>query len=316
MLAGIPQYRWIRRLINAALLALPCTLTAQRTLGGTPWAGLGDSTTVIMLGTGMPAPNPERSGPATAVVVGRRVFLFDAGPGVERRIAEAGLPIDGPTAVFLTHLHSDHTLGLPDLIFTSWVMGRHTPLPIYGPHGTRAMTDHLMAAWAEDVDIRTHGLEHGRPGGQRVSTREITPGVVYDSAGVKISAIAVLHGSWKVALAYRIDAPGKSVVISGDTRYSPDLAKAAAGAGILIHEVYSADRLAAEQRPGGSTWPQYMKSFHTSSEEVGRLAAAAHPGMLVLYHIVGAWTPEELTKGVRRGGFRGKVVIAKDLDHY
>lgn len=264
----------------------------------------------------MPAPNPERSGPATAVVVGTRVFLFDTGPGVERRIAAAGLPIDGPTAVFLTHLHSDHTLGLPDLMFTSWVMGRGTPLRIVGPPGTKAMTDHLIAAWAEDIDIRTNGLEHGRPGGHRVDARDVTPGVVYDSAGVRISAFAVPHGSWKFAFGYRIDTPRKSIVISGDTRYSPELARAAKGADILIHEVYAAARLEAEQRPGGSVWPKYMKSFHASDVEVGRVAASAKPKLLVLYHVVGAFTPEELVRGVRKGGYRGRVVVAKDLDRF
>ncbi len=298
------------------VIAASRPLEGQRTLGGGPWTGTGDSTTVIMLGTGMPAPNPERSGPSTAVVVGRRVFIFDAGPGVERRIAAAGLPIDGPAALFLTHLHSDHTLGLPDLIFTSWVMGRSTPLRIYGPPGTKAMTDHLIAAWAEDIDIRTNGLEHGRPGGHRVDTREVTAGVVYDSAGVKITAFAVPHGSWKYAFGYRVDAPRKSVVISGDTRYSPELASAASQADVLIHEVYSSARVEAERRPGGSTWPQYMKAFHASDVEVGRVAAKAKVKLLVLYHIVGAFTPEELTAGVRRGGYRGKVVIANDLDRY
>ncbi|MFN8582140.1 MAG: MBL fold metallo-hydrolase [Gemmatimonadaceae bacterium] len=307
---------WSRLLVALVLLGASRELAAQRTLGGGPWNGSGDSTTVIMLGTGMPAPNPERSGPSTAVVVGTRVFIFDAGPGVERRIAAAGLPIDGPAAVFLTHLHSDHTLGLPDLIFTSWVMGRSSPLRIYGPPGTKAMTDHLIAAWAEDIDIRTNGLEHGRRGGHRVDTREVTAGVVYDSGGVKITAIAVPHGSWRAAFGYRIDTPRKSVVISGDTRYSPALASAATGADVLIHEVYSGERLEAEQRPGGSTWPQYMKSFHASDVEVGRVAAKAKPKLLVLYHIVGAYTPAALARGVKAGGFSGKVVIANDLDRY
>jgi ribonuclease Z len=306
-----------RAVVTAVLVGgAPPLLHAQRTLGSVPWTGAGDSTTVIMLGTGMPAPNPERSGPATAVVVGKRVFIFDAGPGVERRIAAAGLPIDGPTAVFLTHLHSDHTLGLPDLILTSWVMGRSAPLRIFGPPGTKAMTDHVIAAWAEDIDIRTNGLEHARSGGHRVDAREIKAGVVYDSGGVKITAIPVPHGSWKAAFGYRVDTPRKSVVISGDTRYSADLATAASGADVMIHEVYSAARLEGEKRPGGGAWPAYMKSFHASDVEVGRVAAKAGVKLLVLYHIVGSYAPDELVIGVRRGGFRGKVVIANDLDRY
>jgi ribonuclease Z len=306
------------RLVAAAGLAVlsSTSLSAQRTLTAGPWKGVGDSTTVIMLGTGTPVPNPERSGPATAVVVGTRVFLFDAGPGVMRRIAAAKLPIDGPTAVFLTHLHSDHTLGLPDLIFTSWVMGRRSALPIFGPAGTQAMADHLTAAWAADVDVRTNGLEHAAAGGYRTAVREIAAGVVYESDGVKITAIPVPHGSWKASVAYRIDTPKRSIVISGDTRYSTTLADAARNADVLLHEVYVSANVAPEKRVGGDDWPRYMKSAHASDEEVGRVAARADAKLLVLYHIVGPWTPETLTAGIRRGGFRGRIAIANDLDRY
>ncbi len=291
--------------------------SAQRVFpGGPPMPG-GDSTVVVMLGTGMPVPDPAASGPATAVVVGHRVFLFDAGPGVMRRIAAAGLPIDGVTAAFITHLHSDHTLGYPDLIFTSWVMGRRMPLAVYGPPGLQRMTDLLIAAWAEDTLIRVTGLEHDAPGGYRVTVHEVRGGVVYDSAGVRVTAIAVQHGSWPYAFAYRVDTRGRSIVISGDTRYSEALAKAAAGVDVLVHEVYPQSRLQGEQRPGGEDWPLYMRSFHTSDVEVGKLAAQAGPRLVVLTHVV--WmggTPDELIAGVRRGGYRGRVVVARDLDRY
>lgn len=301
---------------GSATAGISPLLGAQRTLTAGPWKGIGDSTTVIMLGTGMPPPNPERSGPATAVVVGTRVFVFDAGPGVMRRIAAANLPIDGPTAVFLTHLHSDHTLGLPDLIFTSWVMGRRTALPVFGPKGTKSMIDHLTAAWAGDIDVRTNGLEHAAPGGYRAAVQEIAAGVVYETEGVKITAIPVPHGSWKEAFAYRIDTPKRSIVISGDTRYSATLADAARNVDVLFHEVYVGANVAPEKRPGGDDWPRYLKSFHASDEEVGKVAARAKAKLLVLYHIVGPWTPEALTAGVRRGGFRGRIAIANDLDRY
>src|SRR5882762_415047 len=110
-------------------------------------------TQIILLGTGTPYPDPNASGPATAVVVGKRVFLFDAGAGVMRRMNAAGLPISGPEAVFITHLHSDHTLGYPDLILTSWIMRRASPLPVYGPHGLQRMTAHLIAAYAQDIHV-------------------------------------------------------------------------------------------------------------------------------------------------------------------
>ncbi len=307
-----------RILIPFAGLAFAGTpVNAQRIVPGGPPMPEGDSTVVVMLGTGMPFPDPAASGPATAVVVGHRVFLFDAGPGVMRRIAAAGLPIDGVTAVFITHLHSDHTLGYPDLIFTSWVMRRHLPLQVYGPPGLQQMTDHLMAAWAEDTLIRVQGLEHAAPGGYRVAVHEVKPGVAYDSGGVRVTAIAVPHGSWPHAFGYRIDTPRRTIVISGDTRYSDALANAASGVDVLVHEVYPEVRLQAEQRPGGEDWPRYMRSFHTSDVEVGRLAARSRPRLLVLTHIV--WmggTPDELLAGVRRGGFGGRVVVARDLDRY
>lgn len=290
---------------------------AQRVFpGGSPFP-FSDSAIVIPLGTGTPVPNPDRSGPATAVVVGRKVFLFDAGAGVMRRIAAAGLPIDGVTAAFITHLHSDHTLGLPDLILTSWVMGRTTPMRVYGPPGIRRMTDHLLAAWAEDTLVRVNGLERGRPGGYRVDARETTGGVVHDSDGVKITAIRVQHGEWTYAFAYRVDAAGRSIVISGDTRPSDALRRAAAGVDVLVHEVYPASRIATENRPGGELWPRYLREVHTSDVELGRLAARAKPRLLLLTHVIFMGAGEdEVLNGIRRGGFSGPVIVARDLARY
>jgi ribonuclease Z len=275
-----------------------------------------DSTVVVLLGAGMPRPNPEASGPATAVVVGRRVFLVDAGSGVERQLAAAGLPVSGVTALFVTHLHSDHTLGYPDLILTSWVMGRRTPLAAYGPHGLAAMTDHVIAAWAEDIRIRTEGLEHEAPGGHGVRVQEIAPGVVYDSGGVRVTAFPVQHGSWPEAYGYRFDTPGRSVVVSGDTRPSEDLVRAARGVDVLVHEVYPEGRMAPLPNEGGD-WPDYLRSFHTSDVELGRLAARIRPGLLVLTHILRRGASDgELLAGVRRGGFTGAVAVGHDLDRY
>ncbi len=297
------------RLLLLALVAAP--LPAQT-------ASI-DSVTVILLGTGTPVPDPQTQGPATAVTVGDRIFLFDAGAGVMRQMVAAGLPVRGGpiTAVFLTHLHSDHTLGLPDVILTSWVMGRRAPLKVVGPKGTHAMSVHIQAAWAEDIAVRTHGLERGAPDGWMVDVQETAGGVVYDSAGVRIAAIAVAHGDWEQAFAYRIDAPGKKIVLSGDTRPSPALADAARDADILLHEVYPESRLAPEPRPGGEAWPAYMRAFHTADRELGALAAVARPRLLVLYHIIRmGGTDQELLGGVRAGGFTGPVVIGKDLERF
>lgn len=291
-------------------------VTAAGTPRAAPQATAADeSTVVVLLGTGMPRPDPEASGPATAIVVGRRVFLVDAGPGVERRLAAAHLPIDGVTALFVTHLHSDHTLGYPDLIFTSWVMGRTHPLAAYGPHGLRAMTEHILAAWAEDIDVRTNGLEKRAPGGYRVEVHEIGPGVVYDSAGVRVTVFRVEHGTWREAYGYRFDTPTRRVVISGDTKPSEDLVRAAAGVDVLVHEVYPAARTTANVTES-TGWPAYMRDFHTSDVELGQLAARIRPKLLILSHIIrrGA-TDEDLLAGVRQS-FDGRVVVGHDLERY
>jgi ribonuclease BN (tRNA processing enzyme) len=275
------------------------------------------STEVILLGTGTPYPDPASSGPATAVVVGGRVFLFDVGAGVMRRLKAASLPINGPEALFITHLHSDHTLGYADLMLTSWVMRRTKPFPVYGPRGLRRMTNLLLAAYSEDINMRTNGLEHEAARGYRVNVHEIRTGVVYEKDGVRVAAIAVQHGAWKDAFGYRIDTADRSIVISGDTRPSEALVKAARGVDILIHEVYPASRLAPEDRPGGKDWPRYCREYHTSDAELGRLAARIQPKLLILDHIVrmGA-SDDELLAGVRAGGYLGRVVIGKDLERY
>jgi ribonuclease Z len=272
---------------------------------------------LIVLGSGMPVPDPERAGPAYAVVFGDRTFLFDAGAGVMRRVAAAGLPIDGVTAAFLTHLHSDHTLGLPDLLLTTWVMGRRGPFPLIGPPGTQAMVDHLLAAWQQDITVRLTGLERGQPAGPGVQVREVEGGVVYDSAGVRIDAIRVPHGELATAFAFVIHLPTRTIVLSGDAAPNAALVAAAQGADLLVHEVYPSVRLKPESRPGGEAWPAYMRSVHTSDVEVGALAAAARVQRVVLSHVVRmGGTDAELLAGVQRGGYRGPVEIARDLTVY
>lgn len=282
-----------------------------------------DGTVVVTLGTGTPYPDPERSGPATAVVVGDRVFLFDAGAGVMRQVNAAGLPISGPEAAFITHLHSDHTLGYPDLIFTTWIMRRTRRLPVFGPPGLQAMTDHLMAAWEPDIRIRVDGLERELPEVYLPRVTEVdldagsAPVVVYDSAGVVITAFPVTHGSWEHAYGFRVDTPDRSVVVAGDARPSEWVIEMARGADVLVHEVYPADRVEPEDRPGGEYWPEYMRAFHTSARELGEIAAEARPGLLVLTHVIwSGGTPDEVLAGIRAGGYEGEVVVAEDLGRY
>lgn len=295
-----------------AFLLLPLMCAAAQSVSKTP-----EQTQIILLGTGMPYPDPKAFGPATAVVVGKRVFLFDAGAGVMRQMNAAKLPITGPEAAFITHLHSDHTLGYADLILTSWTMRRVTPLPVYGPRGLRSMTAHLLAAYREDIQVRTYGLEREVAGGYRVKVNEIKTGVVYERDGVRITAIAVPHGSWKQAYAYRIDTPDRSIMISGDTRPSEALERASRGVDALVHEVYSPLHLAPENRPGGKYWPQYMREFHTSDVELGALASRAGPKLLILTHIIRMGSSDDdLLAGVRAGGFTGPVKVGKDLERY
>jgi len=271
---------------------------------------------IVLLGTGTPVPDPAAFGPATAITVGDRLFLVDAGVGITRRMRAADLPLTGITALFVTHLHSDHTLGYPDLILTSWLMRRMTPFDVFGPPGLQRMTDHLLAAWSEDIDIRIKGLERESPA-YGVAVHEIAPGVAYDRDGVKVTAVPVLHGSWPHAYGYRFDLPDRSVVVAGDTRPSAALVAAARGCDVLIHEVYPSGRVAPEDRPGGALWPEYLKAFHTSDVELGALAARIRPKLLILDHIVRlGGTDQEIVAGIRRGGFAGRVVVGKDLERY
>lgn len=279
-------------------------------------------TQVVILGTGTPRADPDRSGPAVAVISNDQAYLFDAGPGVVRRATAAsrvhGIPALAAARlgrVFLTHLHSDHTLGLPDLILSPWVLGRTTPLDLFGPPGAKAMVDHIEAAWQQDIDIRIHGLEHGNETGYNVTVHEIEPGVVYRDSGLKITAIPVHHGSWPQAFGYRIDTPDRSIVISGDCAPSPALLEAAKGCDLLLHEVYS-ETEPEHGHHNGADWPEYMRQFHTSTAQVAEIANQAKPKLLVLYHqILGKVDDEALLKEVRRI-YQGKVLSAKDLDVY
>ena len=272
-------------------------------------------TKVLLLGTGTPYPSIKNQGPATAVIYNNRVFLFDAGSGVMRQMNGANLPISGPEATFITHLHSDHTLGYADLILTTWVMRRTKQLEVYGPIGLKKMTDHLLTAYYEDIEIRINGLEKEIADAYKVNVHEINEGVVYDSADVKVTAFRVLHGEWQFAFGYRIDTPDKSIVISGDTRPCKNLINYAANCDILVHEVYASDRLQPEDRPGGEFWPQYCKEYHTSDYELGKIASEINPGMLILTHIVrmGA-SDDELIGNIRKGGYSGVLKIGSDLE--
>jgi ribonuclease BN (tRNA processing enzyme) len=275
------------------------------------------ATQVVLLGTGTPAMDPDRSGPATAIVVGDTTYLVDFGPGVVRRAAAAaakGIPAVRPEnlkTAFLTHLHSDHTVGYPDLIFTPWVIARKDTLNVYGPKGLKAMTDHILAAWKPDIDIRTKGLEHRWP--LRVVAHEIKPGTVYTDALVRVTAFPVLHGEWDEAYGYRFDTPDRTIVISGDARPSPQLIKACRRCDILIHEVYPMG-----SRATMPDWPKYRAQYHTSTQELADIARQSEPGLLIVYHRTGGLTnfsDEQYLKEIGQA-YSGKVVIGRDLEVY
>ena len=185
-------------------------------------------TQLIVLGTGNPNADPERSGPALAVVRGEKSYLIDAGPGIVRRAAAAARTHDiaaltppNLKVLFITHLHSDHTIGLPDVILSAWVLERTTPLEVYGPPGTKAMVDHLLAAYNADIRNRLDGLEPANENGYKVNVHEITgSGQIFDDGNIRVRAFAVPHGDWDVSYGYRFDSPERSIVVSGDTRAS------------------------------------------------------------------------------------------------
>jgi ribonuclease Z len=174
------------------------------------------------------------------------------------------------------------------------------------------MTEHVLKAWAEDMDVRLHDLEPAKPAGYEVRAHEVEPGIVYQDARVVVRAFAVPHGAWKHAYAYRFDTPDRSIVISGDSRPSDALAPACNGCDVLVHEVYSAAGF--ETRP--PEWQRYHRAYHTSSAELAALAAKARPKLVVLYHQL-LWGESEsaLVAEVQRG-WSGRVVSGRDLDVY
>ena len=271
-----------------------------------------------MLGTGTPNADPDRSGTAIAIIVDDTPYLIDCGPGVVRRAAAArrqGIEALRPSNLkhlFITHLHTDHTVGYPDLIFTPWVLGRDSPLRVYGPSGTKTMTDHLLAAYDEDIHIRIDGLEPANTEGYKVDVTEIQPGVIYRDSRITVKAFGVRHGSWKHAFGFRFETPDRVIVISGDTAPSPALIDAARGCDVLLHEVYS--QAGFDTRP--PVWQRYHASFHTSTEELAIIAQEAKPGLLILYHqLFWGATDRDLLHEIY-DGYTGRVVSGSDLDVY
>ncbi len=310
---------WVQALsLSPVWLAASCShLTAGSTHEHTPRSAT-SRTQIVMLGTGTPNADPERSGSAVAIVVDKTPYLVDCGPGVIRRVAAArlagveGLDVSNIKLLFVTHLHTDHTLGYPDVIFTPWVLERDEPLRVYGPPGIRDMTDHITQAYSEDIRARIEGLEPANTEGYKVDVHEIQPGVIYSDSNVTITAFPVRHGWWKHAFGFRFETPDRTVVISGDTTPTAALIENARGCDVLIHEVYSE----AGFQKRSPKWQRYHASSHTSSRELAKIARQVQPGLLILYHqLLWGSTEEQLLKEIREL-YAGKVVSGRDLDVY
>lgn len=297
------------KVVIVCLLLLFCAMGAAAPQG---------KTQLVLLGTGTPNADPDRFGPAVAIVVNDAPYVIDSGPGVVRRAAAAarngvkGLAVEKLRRLFITHLHSDHTTGLPDFIFTPAVLDRDAPLEIYGPPGTKKMTGLILKAYAEDINIRLHGLEPAKPRGYEVRAQDVKPGIIYKDANVTVKAFAVKHGSWKDAYGYRFETADRTIVISGDTAPAESIIEACNGCDVLVHEVYSTTGFA--RRP--PEWQHYHSSFHTSSKELAEIAAKTRPKLLVLYHqLLWGATKEQLLEEIKQR-YQGPVAFGNDLDVY
>jgi len=256
-------------------------------------------------------------------VVNDTPYLIDFGPGVVRRMTaafEKGIAALGYSGVniktvFLTHMHSDHTAGYPDLIFTPWVMGRREPLEVYGPKGIKAMTAHVLKAWQIDIDARTSGLNQHNRTGYQVNAQEIAPGVVYRDGNVTVTAFSARHEEMANSFSYRFETPDRTIVISGDTAPTQALIDHSRDCDVLIHEAYSIMAYRNAARPS----PEFRRRHHTSSAELAEIANKAKPGILVTYHrsSIGeeSSNPDRdvLIEEIRRD-YKGRVVAANDLD--
>ena len=239
---------------------------------------------VTLVGSGNPVPEADRFGPATLVEAGDQKLLFDAGRGATIRLWQLKIPFSKVSPLFLTHFHSDHTVGIPDLWLTGWLGGpfgrRTTPFHVIGPAGTKELMTNLERAYAADIRIRIAD-EHYPPEGVKVIADEFAAdGVVYEKDGVRVIAFEVNHGDEiKPAYGYRVDFKGRSIVVSGDTRFNENVIKYGTGADILVHEVAAAQpELLKDQQV------QRVIAHHTSPQEAGIVFTRAHPKLAIYTH--------------------------------
>ena len=279
----------------------------------TAWAA-SDTLRVTLLGTGNPRPSLERFGPSILVEAGDQRLLIDAGRGAATRLFQIGQAklLSGIDEVFLTHLHSDHIVGLPDVWLTGWIFGRTRPLPILGPPGTERMLSGLKQAFEFDSAMRRSD-ERLPEEGIGVDAHDIEPGVVYQHGKLKVTAFAVDHGSVKPAYGYRVDYGARSVAFSGDTRFSEELIERTRGVDVLVHEVVSPEVERQRAQVQDSARVERIIAHHTTPEDAGRVFARVAPRLAVYSHIVPTPTrPRDLIPPTRTT-YTGPLEVGYDL---
>lgn len=286
-------------------------------------------TRVVMLGTGTPNPVPDRSGPCVAVIVDDRAYLVDFGSGVVRQAEKAhrmglnALDAQNLQYAFCTHLHSDHTMGLADLLLTPWVLQREDPLKLLGPKGIKEMARHIVEAYMVDIAGRKESASPVSEHGWKIDAEEVHEGVVFSNDQITVEAFPVNHPPFE-SYGYKFTTPDRVVVISGDTTPCDNILKYAKGCDILVHEVFSATGV----KKRSPDWLEYHTSVHTSSNQLGEIAAKVRPGILVLYHQLFMCGENEAGSQVAlqdreqemlaeiRENWNGPVFSAKDLEIY
>ena len=267
---------------------------------------------VTLLGTGTPVPAMNRFGPSILVEAAGQKFLFDAGRGALQRLTQLGVRWQDVDGLFLTHLHSDHVVGFPDLWLTGWLVGsrRDRPLHVWGPRGTKKMMSHLEQAYEFDIRIRLYD-DRAPPDGVVILAEDMNEGVVFEKAGLKITAFEVDHAPVRPAFGFRVDYGGRSLVLSGDTRVSQNLIRHAQGVDLLIHEVASPESF---QRAGRSSErSKAVIAHHVTPEQAGEVFAKTKPRLAVYSHIVQPDASEQDLIPPTRTNYSGPVEVGEDL---
>ena len=275
-------------------------------------------TKLLILGSGTPNPDPERSGSAYAIVTNGQSYLVDFGPGVIRRASAfspswggefESMEIQNLNYAFLTHLHSDHSAGLADLILSPWVLEREEPLNLFGPRGLKRMADKITDAYQIDIDYRINGSQPSNLEGYKTKVTEIAEGIIYEDKYIAVEAFENNHGDFKNSFGFVFTTKDKKIVISGDTAYSQKVIEKSKEADILVHEVYSEKGFKEKTKD----WQIYHKTHHTSAPDVGKIANMSKPKKLVLSHILFWGNSKESIVEEVKSNFDGEVIIAEDL---